>query len=351
MASSSVPARTVIRWGIIGCGDVTEVKSGPAFQKADGSALVAVMRRTRALAEDYARRHGVARSYDNASALVNDPDVDAVYVATPPGAHLEAAKLAAAAGKPAYVEKPMARHAPECTAMIETFAAAQQKLFVAYYRRALPRFLKIKELLESGAVGRVMGVNYRFSSPRGPDLDPQKLPWRLNATDAGGGLLLDVGSHVLDLLDFYFGPLENVRGSAAHFAGQADVEDVVTMTFRTHAGVPGSAMWDFSSAGPEDDLEFTGTKGRLSVAVLNAQPAMLMTGTGEQLIELPNPPHISQPLVQTVVDELLGRGTCPSTGESARRTSEVMDRVLSDYYGGREDAFWERPQNWPGRHR
>src|SRR5258706_10250264 len=93
----------VIRWGIIGCGDVTEVKSGPALQRATGSALVAVMRRDRAKAEDYARRHGVARAYDDGAALIEDPDVDAVYVATPPSSHLDYALAAAKAGEPVYV--------------------------------------------------------------------------------------------------------------------------------------------------------------------------------------------------------------------------------------------------------
>lgn len=349
MAPSSAPAdRTVIRWGIIGCGDVTEVKSGPAFQKAAGSQLVAVMRRNRELAADYARRHGVPRSYDSASALINDPEVDAVYIATPPGAHLENALLVADAGKPAYVEKPMARHTPECDAMFTAFAKARQKLFVAYYRRALPRFLRIKQLLDEGTLGRITGISYRFSAAPGATPDPQNLPWRLQPAASGGGLFLDVGSHVLDLLDFYFGPLESVRGSAARFAGPADVEDVVSLTFRTHAGVPGSAMWDFSTQGAEDDLELTGTKGRLSIAIMGAQPAVLTTDRGTEMLDLPNPPHVHQPLVQTVVDELLGRGTCPSTAESARRTSVVMDGVLAGYYGGRDDEFWNRPQTWPG---
>lgn len=349
MGSSSAPAdREMIRWGIVGCGDVTEVKSGPAFQKANGSQLVAVMRRNGALAADYARRHGVPRWYDNATALINDPEVDAVYVATPPGAHRDLALLAAAAGKPAYVEKPMARHTPECDAMIAAFARAGQKLFVAYYRRALQRFLKIKELLDAGALGRLTGISYRYSAAPGAALDPANLPWRLHAVDSGGGLFLDVGSHVLDLLDFYFGPLQQVHGSAARFAGPAEVEDVVTMTFRTAGAVPGSASWDFSTRGAEDDLEITGTKGRLSIAILNAEPAVLTTGHGTERLDLPNPPHVHQPLVQSVVDDLLGRGTCPSTGESARRTSALMDTVLSSYYGGREDAFWTRAQSWPG---
>ena len=343
------PARDVIRWGILGCGDVTEVKSGPGFQKANGSQLVAVMRRNGALAADYAKRHGVPRWYDDARALVNDPEVDAVYVATPPGAHLDGALLVAAAGKPCYMEKPMARHTPEGDAMIAAFAQAKQKLFVAYYRRAMPRFLKALELLHGGALGQLTGINYRLATPLPANADPTTGAWRIDATNAGGGLLLDVGSHLLDYLDLCLGPLEAVHGQAAKLASPTDVEDAVTMTFRTQAGVPGAASWNFASHAKDDTLEFQGTKGRVSFLFFSGEPLRLETAKGVELFDIPNPPHVAQPLIQTVVDDLLGRGTCPSTGESARRTQLVMDRVLTDYYGGREDAFWTRPQTWPKR--
>ena len=137
-----------VRWGIIGCGDVTEVKSGPGFQKARNSELVAVMRRNAKLAEDYAIRHGVSRWYDNADALIHDPGVDAVYIATPPDSHKDYALAVARAGKPAYVEKPMALNYSECLAMIQAFEQAGVPLFTAFYRRALPRFLKIKSMLD-----------------------------------------------------------------------------------------------------------------------------------------------------------------------------------------------------------
>lgn len=347
-ASRKPAAHNAIRWGILGCGDVTEVKSGPGFQKAAGSQLVAVMRRNGALAADYARRHAVPRWYDDARALANDPEVDAVYIASPPGAHLEGVRFAAAAGKPCYVEKPMARHTPECDAMIEACAAAGQKLFVAYYRRAMPRFLKVRELLNE-AIGTLTGINYRLAWPMQKNANPAEGAWRVNAANAGGGLLLDLGSHLLDYLDFCFGPLEDVHGCAARIATAADVEDAVAMTFRTATDVPGAATWDFSSGVTEDVLEFTGTKGRVAVDFFSATPIRLETARGREEIDIPNPPHVAQPLIQTIVDELLGRGTCPSTGESARRTQAVMDRVLSDYYGGRDDAFWLRPETWPGR--
>lgn len=350
---SAAPARPrdVIRWGIIGCGDVTEVKSGPGFQKARGSQLVAVMRRNGALAADYAKRHGVPRWYDDARALINDPEVDAVYVATPPGNHLDSARVIAAAGKPCYMEKPMARHTPECDAMIAAFAKAHQKLFVAYYRRALPRFLKVRELLDGGAIGRLTGLTYRLATSTPANADPTKNAWRVAAEHAGGGLLLDVGSHLLDFLDYCVGPLDAVHGRAARLATTAEVEDAVAMTFRTAGGVPGAASWNFSSLAKDDTLEFFGTHGRISIGFFATDPVKLATARGVELFDIANPPHVAQPLIQLVVDDLLGHGTCPSTGESARRTQQVMDRVLEDYYGGRTDEFWRRPNTWPGRNR
>jgi len=340
MLSPQLKGRTEVRWGIIGCGDVTEIKSGPGFQKAACSRLVAVMRRQPALAADYARRHCVPRWYDNADALIGDPEVDAVYIATPPETHAHYALLVAAAGKPAYVEKPMARHTPECDRMIEDFAQAGQKLFVAYYRRCLPRFVHVKELLAAGSLGRPTAVRHHLAEPRHRDAEGA---WRVDAAKSGGGLFLDVGSHALDLLDHLFGPLINVSGVAANLASAYAVEDAVAMSFQTETGVPGTAAWNFASAFRDDVLEISGTEGRLTCSVFGNEPLRLETAAGVQTIDRPNPPHVQQSLIQTVVDDLLGRDVCPSTGESARRTSRVMDRVLAAYYSGRDDEFWRRP--------
>jgi len=346
MAGSGCYAgRTVVRWGIIGCGDVTEVKSGPGFQKAANSQLVAVMRRTRSMAADYARRHGVARWYSHADELIADPGVDAVYIATPPDTHAAYALAVAAARKPAYVEKPMARHAAECDAMVEAFERAKLPLFVAYYRRRLPCFLKVEELVKSGALGRVTGVSYRLAEPhhrRGEQ-------WRTDVPVAGAGHFLDVGSHALDLLDYLLGPLTDISGTAANVASAYAAEDTVALSFRTAGGAPGSMACNFASSIRDDTMRITGTDGEVTFPVYRSEPIRLDRHSGAQSFDLPYPPHVAQPLIQSVVDDLLGRGVCPSTGESARRTSRVMDRVLEGYYGGRTDAFWERPETWPGR--
>jgi predicted dehydrogenase len=307
------------------------------------------MRRNGALAADYARRHGVPRWYDDARQLVNDPEVDAVYIATPPGSHLELAQQVAAAGKPCYVEKPMARNTAECDAMIAAFRAADCSLFVAYYRRAQPRFVRVKDLITSGALGQVTGVNYRMATATPPNANPASGAWRVNTTTSGGGLLLDVGAHVLDLLDFFFGPLAQVRGEAARMNPAAEVEDVVALTFRIPSGAAGAATWNFCSFAKEDQLDITGTAGRVRCSIFGSEPVLLETAAGTESMAFPPLAHVAQPLIQTVVDELLGRGVCPSTAESARRTSAVMDAALEDYYGGRSDAFWMRPATWPGR--
>jgi len=319
-----------IRWGIIGCGDVTEVKSGPALQQANNSALVAVMRRNGALAADYAQRHGVPKWYDDAQALIDDPEVDAIYVATPPYAHLEYTLAAAQAGKPVYVEKPMAMNAEECQAMIAACEAAGVPLFVAYYRRALPRFLKVKELLDQGSIGTPRSVTITFYRPMRA-YDPQNLPWRVVPELAGGGLFVDLAAHTLDYLDYFLGPIAQATGFAGNQAGQYPAEDVVVGSFVFASGVYGTGIWSFANYESTDNTEIIGDRGKLTFSSFTTEPIVLTTASGVQQFALDNPLHIQQPLIQTIVDELNGVGQCVSTGVSAARTNWVMDQFL----GGR----------------
>lgn len=314
---------------MIGCGDVTEVKSGPGFQNATHSSLVAVMRRNGALARDYAERHGVSQWYDDAAKLIDDPKVDAVYIATPPSSHKQYTLLSAAAGKPVYVEKPMALNFVECQEMMAACRAAAVPLFVAYYRRALPRFLKIKQLVDSGAIGEARFVNVTFYQPA--DLEGLKstaLPWRVIPELSGGGLFVDLASHMLDFLDYVFGPIVSVHGYASNQAGQYSAEDIVTATFRFKSGVHGAGSWCFTAADRCDVTKIVGSGGEISFSTFDANPILLTTAAGVSEFRLENPQHIEQPLIQTVVDELNDNGTCPSTGESAARTSWVMDQIL-----------------------
>ena len=321
-----------IGWGIIGCGKVTEVKSGPGFQQATHARLVAVMRRNGALAADYARRHGVPKSYDDAEALLRDPAVDAVYVATPPSSHRTYVLAAARAGKPVYVEKPMALDHAECQAMIHACREAGVPLFVAYYRRALPRFLKVKALIESGAIGEVLLVTVLLCRrPLPAEVDARALPWRLVPEISGGGLFLDVASHTLDFLDFALGPIRSAQGCASNHDPRYRAEDLVTGTFVFESGVHGTGAWCFTAAEDRDLVEVLGTRGRVSFSSFTTEPIVLHTPAGDTAFPIPNPPSVQQPLIQTMVDELNGAGRCPSTGLTAARTTWVMDEMLKGY--------------------
>ncbi|WP_199099711.1 Gfo/Idh/MocA family oxidoreductase [Dyella sp. ASV21] len=323
-----------IRWGIIGCGNVTEVKSGPGFSKTPNSALVAVMRRDGGKARDYAERHGVPRWYDDAAALIADPQVNAVYVATPPSTHKQYALMSIAAGKPVYVEKPMALDHAECEEIIRAGRAANVPVFVAYYRRALPRFAKVRELIfGQRAIGTPRIVNAVLHEPHHPRYhDPENLPWHVQADVSGGGVFMDIGCHTLDILDWLFGPIVSASGQASNQLGAYPVEDSVAMAFAFGNGMLGTGLWNFGSFKYHDQVEVVGDQGRITFATFGDGPIHVESASGTHEYKVANPLHIQQPLIETIVAELTGdAGACPSNAVSGARTSWVMDQVLRDY--------------------
>ena len=319
-----------VRWGIIGVGDVTERKSGPGFQQAERSELVAVMRRNGDLAADYARRHGVPRWYDDADELINDPAVDAVYIATPPDSHRDYVVRVARAGKPVYVEKPMARTALECEDMISACDEAGVGLFVAYYRRAMPRFVTVKELLGSGQIGQLRSVSIRNERPSEIG-EADHGGWRVNPEISGGGHFVDLGSHVLDLLDWLLGPVTHAAGIATNHGGRYRAEDLVSGVFSFSSGVEGVGVWNYDSFHEKDQVEIIGTAGALRFSCFADEPLRLLTSRGVQQIKAPYPETVQLPLIQAVVNALTGHGESPSNGHSAARTARVIDTLLADY--------------------
>ena len=319
-----------VRWGIIGCGNVTEVKSGPAFQKIAHSELVAVMRRDGAKARDYAQRHVVRAWYDDAQKLIEDPKVDAVYVATPPSTHKQYALAAIAARKPVYIEKPMAMNADECAEIVRAGEAANVPVFVAYYRRRLPRFLKVQELLRDNTIGTPRLVSVLVHAPHEARYrDPHNLPWHVRPEISGGGLFMDIGCHTLDMLDFLLGPIVSASGHTSNQLRAYPAEDTVAMSFGFASGVLGTGAWNFGSHANQDRVEIAGDAGRLVFATFGDSPIRLETAAGAREYVFANPLHIQQPLIETIVVELRGeKNACPSTAASAARTSWVMDQVL-----------------------
>lgn len=323
-----------VKWGIIGCGNVCEKKSGPAFYKAENSSLVAVMRRDETKVKDFAERHKVEKYYIDADLLINDPDVNMIYVATPPASHTEYAIKALQAGKSVYVEKPMAMNYAECLAMNQAAEASKQKLYVAFYRRALPYFLKVKELLENNVIGKVLTVDIRYFRPASLfDMDVREQTWRVNREIAGEGYFLDLAPHTLDILDFLLGEIVEAKGYNKNMAGFYDVSDTITAIMQFKSGILGSGSWSYvtSLQAQEDSITIIGTEGKICFNTFSFQPIILINRKGEKYFQTSHPQHIQQPLIQSIVDELRGVGICPSTGVSGARTSKVMDQIFNNY--------------------
>lgn len=322
-----------VRWGIIGAGNVCEVKSGPPLQRTKGSKLVAVMRRNAEKAKSFAERHNVPKWYDDADALINDPEVNAIYIATPPSSHEEYTLKAATAGKPVYVEKPMARTHKECLSMVAACKNANVPLYTAFYRRTLPNILKVKEIIDTGIIGDIRFINIKLHKPLSPDIvgasdDPEN--WRIFPEVAGGGYFYDLASHQLDTMDFLLGPIADAHGFALNQAGTYSAEDITVGSFRFKNGVLGHGVWAFNTGDVSDEEETTivGSKGQVSFPFFSDHTVTLkVDGQANKIFQFNISEHIQQPLIQTIVDELLGNGKCPSTGVSGARTNWVMQQI------------------------
>lgn len=320
-------AKTGIRWGIIGCGNVTEVKSGPAFNKISNSSLIAVMRRDAARAKDYAERHKVPRYYDDADLLINDPDINAVYVATPPGSHEAYAIAAMKAGKSVYVEKPMAIDVNACLRMKDFAEKTNSKLTIAHYRRALPKFLYIRDLLETGAIGIVRTLRISMlQKDKSSMIAHTENNWRVDPAIAGAGLFYDLAPHQLDLVMYFFGKPLEATGISANQAGLYNAEDVVTGIMRLPNNILFTGQWCYTvGEGLDEDLfEIVGSKGKISFTVFGHE-VLVHDGTTGKMVTFEPPAHIQQPLITKIVNYFLDEGSNPCSADDAIESMKVME--------------------------
>jgi len=316
----------VIRWGIIGAGEVAEVKSGPAFQKAENSTLLAVMRRDRERAMDFASRHRVPRWYDDADLLLADPEIDAVYVATPPDSHMKYAVKALQAGKSVYLEKPMALNVEDSEAIRSIEKKSPGNLVVAHYRRALPAFIKVSELLEDRAIGEVRLARITILQPTNSALIARsEVNWRLEPSISGGGLFHDLAPHQLDLMLHWFGKPVDGGGIAANRSGASRADDLVTGQFTCSTGVVVHGLWCFcvSAGQAADRCEIFGTEGVVSFSFFGNEVSWRNAhGDFSQSFELPE--HVQLPMIQRAVHYFLGQDKNPCPVDDAIEGIRLM---------------------------
>ena len=318
----------LIRWGIIGCGSVTEIKSGPPYYKVDGFELAAVMRRDENKVKDYAKRHGVKKYYTNADELIGDPEIDAIYIATPPDSHKYYGLKVAAAGKPCCIEKPLSPNYDDSLAIYEEFEKRKLPLFVAYYRRSLPRFKQVKDWIDNGAIGEVRHINWHLSKPPNNIDESKNYNWRTDKSIADGGYFDDLASHGLDLFVFLLGNVKTAHGISLNQQGLYSSKDAITACWLHENGVTGAGSWNFGTNMREDKVEIYGSKGKIEFAVFTDQPIVLNSDSGIQSLFIENPENIQFYHVKNMRSQFFEHIAHPSTGLSATHTSWIMDKIL-----------------------
>jgi len=316
------------RWGIIGCGDVTERKSGPAYQQTEHFELHAVMRRNLEKAADYAKRHRVAKFYNDADTLISNPEIDAIYIATPPDSHMFYALKVAAAGKPCCIEKPMATSYAECIAIEKAFQKKQLPLFVAYYRRSLPRFLKVKEWIDQEKIGDIRHINYIYTRTASAQDLSGEYNWRTDKKIAYGGYFDDLASHAIDLFSFFFGTISQANGISINQQGLYTAKDAIVGNWLHSSGVTGSGTWNFGANTRTDKVEIIGSKGRIEFSVFNDESIVLKRKGELETLFIENPDPIQLYHVKNIEKQLCKGEMHPSTGTTALNSSWVMDKIL-----------------------
>ena len=320
----------IIRWGILGCGKVTEVKSGPAYQKTKGFEVVAVMRRDESKAKDYAQRHAISKYYSNADDLINDDEVDAVYIATPPDTHKFYGLKVAAAGKICCIEKPLAPSHQDCLDIYEAFKSKEIPLFVSYYRRSLPRFKQIKTWLDSNSIGELRHIRWHLSKPaNSQDLSGQ-YNWRTDKSIATAGYFDDLASHGLDLFIHLLGDVKEAKGISLNQQGLYTSKDAISACWLHESGVTGSGSWNFGCSMREDTVEIFGSKGKISFSVFNEESVVLSNEEGVTDLFIDNPENIQLYHVENMREHLIGNEIHPSNGNTASHTAWVMDKIVGN---------------------
>jgi 1,5-anhydro-D-fructose reductase (1,5-anhydro-D-mannitol-forming) len=318
----------VYNWGILGCGDVTEIKSGPAFHQTANFEIKAVMRRDEAKAKNYAKRHKVEKYYSNADDLIQDPEIDAIYIATPPDTHLYYGLKVAEAGKICCIEKPMAPSYQECVSLVETFLVNKIPLYVSYYRRSLPRFNQIKQWIDQKAIGSLRSLHWDLSRPSS-DIDRRRDDnWRTQSEIAYAGYFDDLASHGMDLFAYLFGDILDAKGFSANQQQLYTAKDSVVGVWHHKTGLMGTGNWNFGTFEREDKVVLKGSEGTIQFSIFEDNPVCLENALGKEEILIENPLHIQQQHIENIRLDLMEGVPHPSTGRNAMHASWALDKIL-----------------------
>lgn len=316
----------MIRWGLIGCGDISRKRVAPALRDSELCELIAVSRARSELAESFAREFRARRWYSDWRELLSDQEIDAVYVATPVHLHAEQTIAAAEAGKHVLCEKPMALDVAECDRMIAACRANNVKLGVAYYRHFYPAVRRVKELVDSGELGVpvVVQINaFEWFDPSSSDARA----WLINRSLSGGGPMFDFGCHRIEVLLDIFGDVRDVKATLANAFFDREVEDVATAVFQFERGTCGTLAVSHAAREPRDTFDLFCSRGSIHIPVLNAGEMRVLTSDGERLESHPNAQNIHQPLIEDFATAILENREPIVTGAIGREVARIETQI------------------------
>lgn len=320
-----------VNWGIIGVGNVCEVKSVPGMYKAPNSKVVSVMRRDAKKAKDYANRHGIEHWTTNAEEVITNPNINAIYIATPPKYHKAYALKVAAAGKACYIEKPMAISHSECEEITQAFKEKNIPLYIAYYRTCMPSFLKVKELIDHGMIGSLLNIQVNTTKPLNITNDADLQNWRVQPEMAGDGYFYDLGSHQINLLEFLIGEISDVQGMAVNQSNINKSNDVIVANILFKNNTIGSCFWAFNHGvkNRRDEIIINGAKGNIKMACFKDSPILLTDIEGNTIsFNIPYPEHVQQPLIESIVNDLINNTQQTySTGKIGSKTNYWLEKI------------------------
>ncbi|MEA1910127.1 MAG: Gfo/Idh/MocA family oxidoreductase [Spirochaetota bacterium] len=317
---------TEIKWGLIGCGDISQKRVAPGLRDAKSSKLISVNRSDFSKAESFAKEFGADKWIENWQDLITDTDINAVYIATPVFLHAEQTIAAAEAGKHILCEKSMAMNTAEADRMIDACKANNVKLGIAYYRNLYPAVQRIKEIINSGEIGNIVHIqsNNFENFNRQPG---EARYWLLEKEKSGGGPMMDMGCHRIEVFVNIAGPVQQITAFNDNIAFKRDVEDSSMAHFRFENGATGLLTSSHAAGEPRDTLDIFGTEGSIHVSVLNDGTLTVVTGTGTRLEKHPNPANVHQPLIEDFIAAVLTDREPAVTGEMGREITRILDKI------------------------
>ena len=316
----------LVRWGIIGAGDIVRKRVAPAIVDLPNCEFTAVARAQGDLAESFANKFGAKRWYSNWREMLLDDDIDAIYIATPVFLHAEQTIASAEAGKHVLCEKPMALNVEECDRMIAACESNGVKLGIAYYRRFYPVLARVRDLLASGGIGhptltQINAFEYvelEREDPRG---------WFVDKPKSGGGPMMDFGCHRIEVLTDLFGVVTRIQGMKANTFFDREVEDTAVALLEFESRTIGSVTVTHAAHEPQDTLDIYGTKGSIHIPVLNKGDITIRTSKGDRTESHPPHSNIHQPLIADFADAILSSREPRVGGATGRLVAVIEDKI------------------------